>query len=63
MMASYMTDQKVLVITTFCSSRGFCVSVAKQYNREYSVRVTPSTDTIYWIIKLFEYQEVYVINM
>jgi predicted DNA-binding transcriptional regulator AlpA len=48
------TDQKVFVIKTFYSSGGFCVAVKRQYRREFSVRVAPSRDTIYRIIKQFE---------
>jgi hypothetical protein len=49
-MASYKTDQKVFVTKTFIL---LVVPVQKQYLREFSVRVAPSRDTIYWLMKQF----------
>jgi hypothetical protein len=49
-MPLYMTEQKVLVIKTFYSSGGSCVTVGRQS----SDHVAQSGDTIYWIIKQSE---------
>lgn len=53
-MASYMTDQRVFVIKIFHSSNISCVPVQRQYHRQLSVRVAPSTGTVYRIIKQLE---------
>jgi hypothetical protein len=49
-MASHTTDQKVFVIKTVYFSGGSCVAV-ERHSREFSVRVAPLRDAIYWIIK------------
>jgi hypothetical protein len=41
-MASYTTDQKMVVIKTFHSSGGSCVAVERQCRREFFVRVAPA---------------------
>jgi hypothetical protein len=42
-MASYTTNRKLFVIKAFYFSGGSCVAVERQYRREFSVRVVPST--------------------
>jgi hypothetical protein len=56
-MAPYTTEHKVLLIKTFWTFGGSSVAVERQHCRKSSVRVAPSTDTVYRIIKQSEETE------
>jgi hypothetical protein len=53
-MASCTTGQKLFGIKTFYFFDGCRVFVEGEYRRKFSVRVAPSGDTVYWIIKQSE---------
>jgi hypothetical protein len=44
----------VSVIENFYASGGSCVTLEREYHREFSVHVAPSRGTMNWIIKLSE---------
>jgi hypothetical protein len=45
---------EVFVVRTFYFSGGSCIVLDRQCHREISLRVTPTSDTAYWIVKQFE---------
>jgi hypothetical protein len=53
-MMSYTTYQKVFIIKLFKSSGGSSTAVERECRPQFSVRVAPSRNTIYRILKQFE---------